>query len=102
VTTNAQNDLAEAYQRLVAALACLDDQPDGKPRARTHRERLTAHMTTLCDQLAGKQTARCEKHVGEVAHNCRACRSERIAVPSYPETPAEFAEVEARMLGESS
>lgn len=77
-TTNA-HDLADAFRRLVAALAWLDVQPDGSDRAQGIRTRLATHMGELCDGLAGK-TAKCKQHPGMPGHNCPCCRSERIGV----------------------
>ncbi len=96
-TTNA-HDLAEAFRRLVAGLAWLEDQPDGRDRAKQIRLNLTAHLGQLSDSLAGK-AAKCSKHPTKLAEFCGPCRSERIAVKdegTFPPTPAEVVAIEAR------
>lgn len=97
-------DLAEAFRRLVAALAWLDGQPDGIVRAQVIRRRFINDMANTCDLLAGKGV-KCELHPSMLGHNCPCCRSERIGREpddpiAFPATPAGVAEVEARMLGE--
>lgn len=78
--TTTAHDLADSFRRLVAALAWLEDQPDGAERAQGIRARLAAHFGEVCDGLAGK-TAKCLVHPRMLAHNCPACRSERIGRP---------------------
>jgi len=99
-------ELAEVFDQLAAALATLER--DDRRRASDIRARLAMTMRDLIDGLEGK-TARCEKHPWEKAHNCAACKSERIGravgEPPHPSqlkpTPDEVTAHEARRLGES-
>jgi hypothetical protein len=100
MTTTTRADLSDAWDRLIQGLEWLESQPDGgKIRAAELRTHLHTHLGRLTDSIAGK-SQRCPIHRTSLAHNCRECRSERIATPEYRPNP--IADIDARVLGEGA
>ena len=76
-----QTELAESFRRLTAALADIEKQPDGTEPADGVRGRLAAHVDALIEGLRGTRPKHCQRHPGQLAHNCGPCRSEVLAAP---------------------
>ncbi len=49
---------------------------------------LIAEVGPQQERRISSNRARCQRHIGELAHNCRACRSEMIAATDNPPIPA--------------
>lgn len=102
MTTKAEQDLIEAFQKLTSDIGRL--HPD---RAKEVRARATSHLLSL-SHFAARQAPKCAIHPTELAHNCAPCRGEELgrahddpATKGLPETPEAAREIDARVLGET-